>query len=68
MISFQSARASHQRFFEQGISMSKTFVLAALLCFSLGILAHRLLFEAADNACHVANESRLPSKLPTHNL
>lgn len=32
--------------------MSKTFVLAALLCFSLGMLADRLLFEDIDNACH----------------
>lgn len=65
MISFQSARASHQRFFEQGISMSKTFVLAAMLCFSLGILADQLLFEDVDNACHAENWSHLLPKLPT---
>ena len=43
--------------------MSKTFVLAALLSFSLGILAHRLLFEDVDDTCHVANGSHLLSEL-----
>jgi hypothetical protein len=45
--------------------MSKTFVLAALLCFSLGILADRLLFADVDDACQVTNwPHHVLAKLP----
>jgi hypothetical protein len=45
------------------VGVTRTFILAALLCFSLGFLTSRLIFEDVDDVCRLLVAHSFPDEL-----